>query len=228
MRKVWPLGQGVLALAAALCFCMAPLPGCAQESGDAAHAEDDHGADHAAEGEHDAEGEHGSEVPLEWQQDLALWSLVVFILFVFVLGKFAWGPLASALDIRESRIRNSIAEAEAARLKAEQMLAEHAAKLAGVQEEVKAILAEARRDADQARQNILGDTQREVAAMRQRTLDEIGRARDQALKELFDAMAGQVVNATEHVLGRSLDDGDQNRLIDEALSQFSQGGNGRS
>jgi F-type H+-transporting ATPase subunit b len=152
----------------------------------------------------------------------------VFLLFLFVLGKFAWAPLASGLDAREARIRTSISEAEAARLKAEKMLADHAAKLAGVQDEVKAILAEARRDADQARQNILGDTQREVAAMRQRTLDEIGRARDQALKELFDAMAGQVVSATEHVLGRSLNDGDQNRLIDEALSQFSRGGNGRS
>ena len=81
-------------------------------------------------------------VPMSFKTDLAIWSLVVFLLFVFVLKKFAWGPLSAGLDAREQRIREDIASAESARERAEAMLADHEAKLAGVQEEVKEILAE--------------------------------------------------------------------------------------
>ena len=36
--------------------------------------------------------------PIDWSTDLALWSLIVFVLFVAILKVFAWGPLSSALD----------------------------------------------------------------------------------------------------------------------------------
>ena len=51
-------------------------------------------------------------------------------------------------------------------------------------------------------------------------MQEISRARDSALKDLFDVMANEVAQATEHVLGRSVTSSDQDRLIEEALSQF--------
>lgn len=158
--------------------------------------------------------------PIEWNKDLALWSLVTFVIFLLVLKKLAWSPLITALDQRESRVRHDIAEAESARLKAEQMLAEHVKKMSKVQEEVREILAEARRDAEHVKQNLLSEAQKEADASKQRALSEIGRARDAALKDLFDVMAAQVASATEHVLGRSVTGADQDRLIQEALAQF--------
>lgn len=201
---------------------------------DAATAERDPEAE-APAGEQDGDGLHGSDdadephdgghakgVPLAWKTDLALWSLVVFIAFILVLSKFAWGPLSEGLDKREASIRQDIADAESARVKAEQMLAEHAKKLDGVQDEVREILAEARRDADHAKQEIISTAQSEAEATRKRAVGEIERAKDQAIEELFDAMATRIVDATEHVLGRSLSEADQQRFIDEALSQFSE------
>jgi F-type H+-transporting ATPase subunit b len=173
------------------------------------------------EGAHDGET-HEAPNPIVWSNDLALWSIVVFLLFLAALTKLAWKPLTQGLDARERRIRDDIGAAEEARLKAERMLAEHAAKLDRVQDEVKAILAEARRDAEVARQNIVATAASEADATKKRAISEIERARDQALKELFDTMASQVADATEHVLGRGLNDGDQQRLIDEALSRFSE------
>ena len=175
-----------------------------------------HAAADAAEGDH-----HESGVP-GFQRDLALWSLVVFLLFMFVLKKMAWGPIVEGLDRRESKVRQDIADAEAARVKAEQMLAEHAAKLEHVQDEVREILAEARRDAEYTKNDIVSTAQREAETTRQRAIGEINRARDQALKELFDSMSAQVADATEHVLGRALSDADQDRFITEALAQFSE------
>src|SRR5262245_65396680 len=61
--------------------------------------------------------------------DLAAWTLVTFIVFVIVLGKFAWRPLVEGLDKRETGILDNISAADAARVKAEKLLAEHAAKL---------------------------------------------------------------------------------------------------
>jgi F-type H+-transporting ATPase subunit b len=161
--------------------------------------------------------------PLSFKTDLALWSLITFVIFVALLARFAWRPLIRALDKREALIRDDIAAAESARIKSEQMLAEHAKTLAKAQDEVRAILAEGRRDAEQAKLDIISEAQKEAEAAKQRALNEIGRARDAALKDLFDIMASQVAHATEHVLGRSVTGADQDRLIDEALAQFPRG-----
>jgi F-type H+-transporting ATPase subunit b len=163
---------------------------------------------------------HEEGVPMKLKADLAFWSLVTFVIFIALLGRFAWKPLIAALDKRESRMRDDISAAENARIKAEQMLAEHAKTLAKVQDEVRALLAEGRRDAERAKLEIISEAQKEAEAAKQRALHEIGRARDSALKDLFDVMSTQVAQATEHVLGRSLSGGDQDRLIDEALAQF--------
>jgi len=180
-------------------------------------------AEATSEAHDDGGDSHATGVPLDFKADLALWSLVVFLTFMFVLKKFAWKPLADGLDAREQRIRGDIDAAEAARVKAEQMLADHEAKLAGVQEEVKEILAEARRDAEHTKNEIMAVAQGEAEATRDRALGDIERARDQALKDLFDHVSTQVTAATEHVLGRSLDAADQQRLIAEALADVTAG-----
>ena len=167
------------------------------------------------------EGEaHAPANPLAWSANLSLWSMVVFVLFLLVLTKLAWKPMTEGLDDRERRIRDDISGAEAARLKAERMLEEHAAKLDHVQDEVKVILAEARRDADVARQNIVATAQAEAEATKNRAVSEIERARDQAMNELFETMSSGVAEATAHVLGHGLNDDIQQRLIDEALTRF--------
>jgi F-type H+-transporting ATPase subunit b len=170
------------------------------------------------------EGGHGKKNPydpLEWKRDLALWTLVTFGIFVVVLRAFAWGPLTSALDARELKIHGQLAHAEEARVKAEKMLADYQAKLAAAQDQVLVTLAEARRDAEHTRQVILAQTEQEVAALKNRVVAEIEQTRDAALNELFAHMAGTVANATEKVLGRAITDADQDRLVNEALVEFS-------
>jgi len=188
---------------------------------DAGHAD----AGHAATAGHDShaaghEEHHETGLPMNFKGDLALWSLVTFLLFVTVLSKFAWGPLAGALDQREAAIRKDIADAETSRLKSESLLREYEVKLAQAQDEVKALIAEARRDAEQTKQDIVASAQREAEAVRNRSLADISRARDVALNELFDFVSKNVVQATEQVLQRSLSGDDQERLVREALAQM--------
>lgn len=185
-------------------------------------------AEHAAEAGH-KEGGHGhhigtagvSEDPAEVKTDLAIWSFIVFLGLLGLLAKFAWGPIAEGLEKREAGILQNISAAEASRMKAEKMLAEHAAKLDKVQDEVREILAEARRDAEHTKNDIIAAAQKEADATRQRAVQDIERARDQALDDLFYHMGKAVSQATEQVIGRSLSGEDHDRLIREALTSVS-------
>lgn len=171
---------------------------------------------------HDAPAAHQDEgVPgLIPRADLAFWSLVTFTLMMLVLGKFVWPVLNDGLIERERKIRQDIADAQAGRLKSEAMVREHEARLAKVQDEVREILAEARRDAEHAKLEIVTAAQKEAEATKQRAIAEIGRSKDQALAELFDFVSKNVLDATEHVIGRSLTGTDHERLVRESLAQL--------
>ncbi|WP_373650533.1 MULTISPECIES: F0F1 ATP synthase subunit B [unclassified Schlesneria] len=188
----------------------------ADAHGDAAHTPDGAHGDAHAEGGH---GEHGG-LPMTFSKDLAFFSLITFAVYLVVLRVGAWGPLRAGLSERERGIQQNIADAEVSRTKAEALLKEHELKLAKVQEEVREILAEARRDAEHTKQEILATAQKEADASRQRAIADIERSRDQALTELFDFVSTNVVNATENVIGRSLSGDDHDRLVKEALSQI--------
>lgn len=171
-----------------------------------------------AHAEADGHGEAAT-VPTDPKADLALWTLVTFMVFLFVLKKLAWTPMIEGLDKREANLRQQAAETQHALDKAQSLLSDHEAKLSGAQDEVREIIAEARRDAERTGQDIVSAAQSEAEANRQRAVEDINRARDVALNELFDAMSGHVAGATEHVLGRALNDADQDRLIGDALRQ---------
>ncbi len=187
---------------------------------DTAHTSAEHGAAH---GEHHvALGEPAEkQKPLDWRADLAVYSLIVFVVLMAILTTFAWGPLMGAIDAREAAIRQSIESAEETHRRAEAMLAEHARRLDAVQDEVREILAEARRDAEHTKNEIVASAQKESQLLTQRSLEEIGRARDQALDELFHSMSNSVASAAETVIGRSLSDDDRRRLVSEALNSLS-------
>jgi F-type H+-transporting ATPase subunit b len=186
----------------------ASRPAAESASAEAAHAEGDHGG-------------HDTSVPLSWKSDLALFSLITFLLFVFVLGKFAWGPMIQGLDKRELGIQKAISDAEENRRKSEAMLADYQQKLKEAEHTVQAMVAEAKRDAERTSQDLVASAQKEVSLIRDRAKDEIRQAKDTALADVFTQINHQVVLATEHVLGRALQDADQDRLIGEALAEIS-------
>ncbi len=189
-------------------------------SAEAGHVDSaEHSDDHAADGEHAADGHHETGVP-GFTRDLALWSLVTFVCFLFVLKKAAWGPLIEGLDKRESGIRAMIAEAEDNQRKSQALLAEYEGKLRDAEQTVAEMVAEAKRDAERTSQDIVAKAQSDVDAMRQRATDEIGRAKDTALSEVFESVNSRIALATEHVLGRTMSNDDQERLVEEALTEI--------
>jgi F-type H+-transporting ATPase subunit b len=173
------------------------------------------------EGQDDGHDGADTGVPMQPQNDLVLWTIVTFVVFLVVLKKVAWGPLIEGLDSRESKYRKLLEDARADRDKAVALLAEHEQKLKAAQGEVDEIIAEARRDADRTKADILAAAQKDAEVTRKRALEDINRARDQVISELFDHVRVNVITATEKVLARSLSDADHQKLIDDALSEMS-------
>ena len=221
MRMLTRMCRASLALLGVLMLCFVLGPGSSVVIGaEPAHAEaapGEHGG--AAAGGHG--GEHPTGAPIGWERDLVLWTIVTFVIFLVVLKVAAWGPLVTGLNSREAKYQKLLDDAESDRAKAIKMLADYDQKLKAAQSKVEEVIAEGRRDAETTKQDIVATAQREAKLTLDRALDEINRAKDQAMVELFSHMRANVVAATERVLARTLTDADHQRLVDEALAEVS-------
>lgn len=175
-----------------------------------ASAEGQH-AGHESAGHGDAEeGDHGaghgefhidtSAPPLVPDLRLLGFSLVTFLLYLFLAKRFAWLPLIEGLDAREARVNRALANAERARIEAEKLLAEHETRMAAVTEEVRSIVAAARVAAEKEKARVIAAADREAAALRDEALAEIQSARQAALADLDGQVDGQVDVAVDHLL----------------------------
>jgi F-type H+-transporting ATPase subunit b len=149
---------------------------------------------------------------------LMIWTIVCFLITLFVLKRYAFGPIQKVIDERRERIRQSIEEADRAREEARKLLEEHRALIAGARSDAEQILAEARKVADSQRERV----REEVEADRQRRLDETKRQIEaethRALVQIRAEVADLTLLATEKVVGKALDAADQRRLIEEAIA----------
>lgn len=197
---------------------------------DAGHSEEDHpsgddeghGDEHA---EHDTDPTHGNMSDagydlVEFRTDMAFFSAVVFLLLMAGLFVFAWKPIMDGLAKREQRIAGNIQKAEQDAQQAQTKLAEYQAKLAAANEEAVQLVASARKDAEATSQKIVAAAQEEAAAQQKRSAEEIETAKRVALNELAGQSTNLAMSVAERVVGREVNAGDHNSLIEEMLSKL--------
>lgn len=173
-----------------------------------------------ASGGHGEEGANNS--PLAWNTDLAIWTIVVFIVLLAVLRKFAWGPILEGLDRREKRISGDIAEAERRNTEALEKLKQYEQKLDASAEEGRQIVAEAHRRADVQAREIVAQAHADAQAEVERARREIETAEDSARKDLAEQSATLAVQLAGRIVGAALKPADHNRLIQQAVADFAQ------
>jgi F-type H+-transporting ATPase subunit b len=153
----------------------------------------------------------------------ALWTLVVFGLVVFVLGKFAWGPILSGLQEREKFIRESLEAARRERQEAEGRLKAYTDQMNAARSEATAIVEEARRDADTVKRRIEEEAGAEARQIVERSRREIEIAKETALKELYTTSAKLTTELAGRILEREISPADHDRLIRESIARLSGG-----
>ena len=165
------------------------------------------------------EAEHGAEAPSLFAGDLgnSVWTLVIFVIVLIVLGKFAWGPILKTLQSRENFIREALASAKRDREAAEARLKEYEQKLAASRAEATAIVEEGRRDAEVVKRRIEAAAKEEADKTIERAKREIQIATDTATKELYTLSAKLATQLAAQVIGRELSPQDHQRLISQAI-----------
>lgn len=143
---------------------------------------------------------------------LIVWTLITFVLVLLVLKKWAWGPLLSALDQRETRIREALEQADKARAEAQRAAEANEAALAQTQAEAQAEIAKAREDAERIAREVRERAEAEAQQLVERARRAIDRERDQALRELRQQTAELAILAAGQLLEENLDD-ERNRKI---------------
>jgi F-type H+-transporting ATPase subunit b len=158
--------------------------------------------------------------PMEFRSDGALFSLLVFLALLATLGAFAWKPISEGLAKRESSIAQALEDAKKASETATATMQEYQAKIAAAQAQASDIVSEARKAAESAGQRIVSEAQAEAARQRDRALAEIETAKQAALSELAGRSTDMAFGLARQVVGRELNPGDHQKLIQDALQRM--------
>jgi F-type H+-transporting ATPase subunit b len=155
---------------------------------------------------------------------LMIWTIVAFLVTLFVLKRYAFGPIQKTIDERRERIRRALEEADHARAEARRMLDEHRALLGQARGQAEEILAEARRTREAMERRMREETESERQRRLEETRREIQAETQRALEQIRTEVAELTLVAASKVTGKILDPADHKRLIEEAIQtlDFSQ------
>ena len=151
---------------------------------------------------------------------LMIWTLVVFLISMYILNKLAWPRIAAALDKRQQAIEESIDIAERTRTEADRLLEEYRERLAEARQQADDIVLRARKTAENNEAEALAEARRKREEMMEQTRRDIEAETRRAIQEIRAEVADLTVLATEKVARKSLTDDDQKRLVEEALSEL--------
>ncbi|NWF71783.1 MAG: F0F1 ATP synthase subunit B [Nitrospirae bacterium] len=152
---------------------------------------------------------------------LIFWEILSFAILFFVLYKYAFPGILSALEEREKKIKDSLDEAERHRSEAEQKLKEYEAKLNTAAKEAEGILAAAKERAQRLMEENEQRLMSEAERIRGDATREIDQERRKAIQDIRAQTTDMALMVAEKVVQRSLNEADHRKFADEALEALS-------
>jgi F-type H+-transporting ATPase subunit b len=146
-------------------------------------------------------------------------AAVNFLFFLFVVQRFAFGPVSRMLEARRERLEQGVRDAEQARRDRESAEQERLAALNEARREANDILARAQKVAQETRDADIAATRTELERMRVRATDEIEAEKGRALAELRGEVAELALQAAGRVVRETMTDQRQRRLVEEFLAE---------
>jgi len=146
-------------------------------------------------------------------------QIVNFALLAVLLYFAAYKPILRMIDERSDRIKKGLEDAELASRRAAEMEQEFEQRLAEARKEGQEIVAQATQMSEKARQEILDTARQEARAQVEKAKEEIARERELAMADLRQQVADLSLSISEKVIGESLDQQRQRKLIADFLEQ---------
>ena len=161
--------------------------------------------------------------PLVVNGGLMIWTLVVFGLLFLVLKRFAWPALLGAVEAREKRLEEQLAEAERNRAESARLLEEHKKLLLDTRTQASGLLADARAAAEKERALAMQKTKQEQEDLLERARREIGAERERALVELRREAVDISLAAASKLIGERLGSDTDRKLVESYLATLEPG-----
>lgn len=148
-----------------------------------------------------------------------LFQLVMFIILLALLKKFAWGPLMGIMQQREEHIANEIEAAEQSRAEAKKLLEEQRSLLKEARTEAQGLIDNAKKQGDVQREEIIAAARTESERIKESAKLEIGQQKEQAVAAIREQVASLSVLIASKVIEKELSAADQEKLINEYIQE---------
>ena len=169
-------------------------------------------------------GEGGEGGLFDINTGLSTWTLIVFGGLVFILGKYAWGPILGAVEAREKGIQAALDEAAGRNEEAAKLLAEHREQLADARRQANDLIAQGKAAGEGVRKDIEEKARVEGQAMVERARVEIERERDAALDGIRREAVELALAGASRLIQENLDQDKDRALVERYLGELGASG----
>ena len=154
----------------------------------------------------------------EFSLGLFFWQTVLFVGLLFLLKKYAWGPILSAVNEREEGIKNALSAAENAKQEMENLQVDNQKLLKEARAEREAMLKEARELKNKMIDDAKGEAKQEAAKLITMAQAAIETEKKAAISDLKSQVADLSISIAERVLGEELSsNAKQEKLVESML-----------
>jgi F-type H+-transporting ATPase subunit b len=167
--------------------------------------------------EHAAAPEQGL---MSIQVNLMFWTILIFGILFFLLKKYAYPVMLSAVEAREKSLADAIEGAKRDRDEAAKLLADHRAKIEAARDDAQKFIAEARVVAEKSRADLLEKTKSEQQEMLERARRDIGVERDKAIAQLRKEAVDLAIAGASKVIEENLDSEKNRKVVESFLSSL--------
>jgi F-type H+-transporting ATPase subunit b len=146
-------------------------------------------------------------------------SIVNFLVLLYLLRRFMWGPILATLDRRAEKIREGLELTESVRREREQLKQEVERTLAEARRDAAAIAERTTKAAEAGAADIRAQAKAEADRIREKGRADAQQSHDQALAQLRSELASMVVFAASRIVGREISAEQHRALIERSLDE---------
>ena len=151
---------------------------------------------------------------------LFIWTIITFLLVLFLLSKFAWKPLLKVLQEREDEIKSSLKDAEVAKTELEKVNLESEKILNNARAEARKIQAESKSVSEKQRDEIIHKAKEEAKKIVVNAESQIKMEKDLAIKQIQEKVVDLTFSISEKVIKKNLTTDDNQKIIKDSLKSL--------
>lgn len=148
---------------------------------------------------------------------LIVWTWIIFLILLFVLRKWAWGPMLGALEAREKRIQDALDDASRERVEASKQLNEQRKLLDESRDQAQQIIVDGRKAGERLKGDIVDEARKQAEQVVDNARQDIERERDHALETLRREAVDLSISAAGRILNKEVDSDENRRLVEDYL-----------